>query len=145
MLTKEKFNELYKIGVVGFSDENKMHPDTYTLLANLIKQICETDVKKNSFVFVGGYTNTGINRILYDCCKTNGVLIGAICSGKHKEYECWPDVDYLEVIGNEWGDESESFVNSLDLIIRIDGGEQSHSEILMAKEKDLQVEEFDLV
>lgn len=145
MLTKEKFNELYKIGVVGFLDEDKIHPDTTKLLEKLVNQLCEMDVSKTSFCFVGGYTNIGINRILYNCCKANGVLIGAICSGKHKEYECWPNVDYLEVVGYEWGDESETFVNSVDMIIRIDGGAQSHSEILMAKEKDMVTEEFDLV
>ncbi|HLD37442.1 MAG TPA: hypothetical protein VJA86_02555, partial [Candidatus Nanoarchaeia archaeon] len=67
---------------------------------------------------------------------------GIACS-KANEYECFP-VDEKVIVGNEWGEESQTFLNSIDVLVRVGGGSQSKREILEAKANGKPVFEYDL-
>lgn len=40
---------------------------------------------------------------------------------KAKDYECFP-VDEEIIVGKEWGDESETFLDRVDILVKIGGG-----------------------
>ncbi len=48
------------------------------------------------------------------------------------------------MIGDEWGDESEKFLDSIDVLVRIGGGKQSMAEVKKAKEMGIKVIEHEL-
>lgn len=52
--------------------------------------------------------------------------------------------DEIYVFGDKFGDESRSFINGIDILYKIGGGEQSDKELKMAKEKKMQVFEYEL-
>ena len=67
---------------------------------------------------------------------------------KAKGYPCF-NCDYVEIVGSEWGEESGTFLNSIDLFIRVGGGGQSKRETAtfkeMIKEKEkVFIQEFEL-
>ena len=60
-------------------------------------------------------------------------------------YDCdlYP-CDEIYAIGSDWGDESETFINIIDMMYRIGGGPQSLKEVDMAKKKGIPVIEYEL-
>lgn len=88
-------------------------------------------------------TNIGIPALAYqEAIKRNWKTIGIACT-KASEYDLFP-VDKKIIIGNEWGDESETFIDSIDILIRIGGGKQSLKETEIFKTLNKLVIEFDL-
>lgn len=92
---------------------------------------------------VSGLTAIGIPLIAYEeakerCWKT----IGIACK-KANEYPQFP-VDEKIIVGEDWGDESNTFIKIVDKLIRVGGGSQSISEVKKARNKGIAVLEFDL-
>lgn len=129
-----------KIGVIGFSDmknPNLRNPEIYDsgvmtvimFFQNRLRQKYGSDVK---FELVGGLTDTGVNKYAYEYATNKfhntGFVktIGFSCS-KASDYPCFP-VDEKHLIGSEWGDESEAFLEYIDALVKIGGGEQSQKE-----------------
>ena len=48
------------------------------------------------------------------------------------------------IVGENWGDESETFVRSIDGILRVGGGGQSKREVAAVREKGGEVIEYEL-
>ena len=48
------------------------------------------------------------------------------------------------IVGKEWGDESETFLNKIDCIVKIGGGKQSEKEFAQAKDMEMETYEFEL-
>lgn len=53
--------------------------------------------------------------------------VGVACA-KAEQYDCYP-VDRRVIVGNEWGDESATFLGECDVIVRVGGGKQSLDEV----------------
>jgi hypothetical protein len=129
-----------RIGVVGYSqqkfDEQKA---IETMRLVLIPQ---TSIHLD-ITIVSGLTNLGVPAIAYNLAKELNLKTMGVACAKASEYECFP-CDRVHIVGKNWGDESETFLASIDKLIRIGGGKQSHAEAARAKELGIPVGEFDL-
>lgn len=68
--------------------------------------------------------------------------MGIMCK-KGYDYKLFP-VDKMIVVGDEWGEESQEFLSSIEVLFRIGGGEQSHEEATKAKKMNIEVHEYEL-
>jgi hypothetical protein len=48
------------------------------------------------------------------------------------------------IVGDNWGDESKTFLDSIDMLVRVGGGKQSLEECNEAKKQGIKVVEYDL-
>lgn len=57
----------------------------------------------------------------------------------------WFPVSSVTLVGSNWGDETESFLNSINILVRIGGGKQSMREVEMTKKmRRIDIIEYDL-
>jgi hypothetical protein len=143
-----------RVGVVGYSGQKfdgekagLLLIESFIEMRDLTKSP-EIDFKGDfawtkQLTIVSGLTNVGIPAIAYKfseaySCKTMGIA----CS-KAQNFDCYP-CDRVHIVGTEWGDESETFLASIDVLIRIGGGKQSHAECQRAKDLGIHVIEKEL-
>ena len=130
-----------RIGVVGYSTKYFNKKDAQEKIERVIKGI----IKKNKLPvsIVSGLTNIGVPAIAYKIAKEYGFkTVGYACK-KALDMELF-DVDKKNIIGDNWGDESEEFLNNIDVLIKAGGGEQSKKELKKAKEMGLDNFECDI-
>jgi hypothetical protein len=136
---KENKSDVIKIGFVGFSsakfDETKAK--------EIIKEAFDTFIKNKKVEIVSGLTNLGIPKLVYKEAKKRELYTVGIACEKAKEYDCF-DCDKVIIVGKEWGDESEDFLNYIDVLIKIGGGKQSVKEFKKAKEIGIKTKEYEL-
>ena len=133
---------MYKIGVVGYSAKKFDQKEAEKIL-NTAFAIIEKINGNDDYMVVSGLTNIGIPAIAYRLANSRGWKTSGIACKKAEEYDCFP-VDEKRIIGEEWGDESKSFIHEIDCFVRVGGGEQSKKEAKMAKERDIKVYEYEL-
>ena len=68
--------------------------------------------------------------------------MGVACE-KAEEYDCF-QVNLKIIEGKDWGEESATFLENIDVLVRIGGGKQSLDETEKAKKKKMPVYEYDL-
>ena len=68
---------------------------------------------------VSGWLWLGIPGVAYEIATAFGWNTVGVACAKAKDYECFP-CDRVIIVGDEWGDESEYFLNSIDLLIKVD-------------------------
>jgi len=124
-----------KIGFIGYS-ETKFD---ITKANNIIKHI-KNNINENDEI-VSGATMYGIPKLVYNSFKNNK-KIGIMCK---QGYNCdlYP-CDIIYVIGDNWGDESQFFIDYIDVLYKIGGGKQSIKEKQLAIEKKIPVYEYNL-
>ena len=132
-----------KVGVVGYSsaDFNQIAGASYLIQA--FNQIEESYGDAYYIVIVSGLTALGIPLLAYKEADKRGWSTKGIACGLAKDYECYP-VDEEVIFGDNWGDESNLFLNDIDFLVRVGGGDQSFDETAAAYEKNIPVLEFDL-
>ena len=133
-----------RIGVVGYSDDAKVsehlgsRKNCMAAISNCLHNAADalrsTHKYSGKVDVVSGLTAVGIPGIAYHLVTTGrinkdtfGKTVGIACS-KAKDYPQFP-VDEKHIIGDNWGDESEFFLNYIDALVRIGGGEQSKKEV----------------
>lgn len=138
-------DRILRIGVVGYSDESKI-TDLSTakrLVANGLfgaqNELQRMYGRCDEFAIVSGLTNLGIPKLAYEYCshkhlKLEFVQSVGIACAKATHYPRFP-VDDEYIIGEEWGDESQFFIDYIDCLVRVGGGTQSHKEVEMFKTK----------
>lgn len=132
-----------RVGFVGYSKKEFDEIRAEIITFRIFNEIWGLREKNEPVDIVCGATNTGIHGKVYKMarlCKYN--VIGIMCN-KGYDYELLP-VDKLIVVGENWGDESETFLNNIDILYRIGGGEQSRKEVEMAKGRGIKVVEYSL-
>ncbi|MGK7877101.1 MAG: hypothetical protein AB4426_28555 [Xenococcaceae cyanobacterium] len=128
-----------RIGVVGYS----MQMFEQDRALSLIRQGFDSIEMAGVIEVVSGLTRLGIPALAYEEAVRRGwKTVGVACS-KAFEYECFP-VDETIIVGDEWGDESQTFLDMIDVLVRIGGGLQAHRECFLAKKQGKQVIEFEL-
>jgi hypothetical protein len=130
-------NERLKIGVVGFSSRKFDQKEARKLLHENISSFMEgSQVSKDKIEIVSGLTNMGVPKIAYEIAVELGLRTIGISAKKALTVGCgvFP-VDEQIIVGDKFGDESEAFIEYIDCLIRIGGGEQSRKEVQMFKEK----------
>jgi hypothetical protein len=141
----EDEKKLY-VGVVGYSQQEFDETEATIILEEAFESIEDEYLQDGDFdsiVLVSGLTNMGIPSIAYQIAENNGYETVGIAPDAASEYELY-DVDEIYWVGENWGDESQAFIDMIDVIIRVGGGEQSMKEVEMAEEEDISVIEYDL-
>jgi hypothetical protein len=128
-----------RVGVVGYSDQ-KFDQNSGR---ELIRKAFDLLDLKEKIEMVSGLTNVGIPAIAYEEATRRGwKTVGVACS-QALDYDCFP-VQEAVIVGQSWGDESEAFLDMIDLVIRVGGGRQSRKEAHLARLQGKQVIEFEL-
>ncbi|WP_299433928.1 hypothetical protein [uncultured Aquimarina sp.] len=85
--------------------------------------------------------NTGVPKIAYKIA--DGIGLKTVGFSAKKALKIGSGVysaDKKFIVGKKFGDESEAFVDYIDILIRIGGGKQSRKEVAMFKEKNKEQE-----
>ena len=132
-----------KIGVIGYS----MQEFDKKKAIEYIKRPFDFIEKQNrdgTKTVIAGLTDLGIPALAYrEAVKRKWRVEGIACS-KALDY-VWFPVSNITMIGRNWGDESETFLKSINILIRVGGGEQSMKEVEMAKKmRRIDILEYDL-
>ena len=112
-----------KIGVIGYSAQKFNEAKA----KELIFQGMESMGFQDTDSIVSGLTNIGIPKIAYQLAKEHNLETVGIACKLATDYECYP-VDKKIIIGSNWGDESRTFLNYIDVLIKVGGGKQSEEE-----------------
>jgi len=131
------------IGVVGYSDDKVFSHDIAKALLAIAFDVVSEDLKSDDYALVSGLTNMGVPKLAYEMAEKRGWKTVGLSAKEAKEYDCFP-VDEEIIVGEHFGDESKEFIDYIDCLIRVGGGEQSMKETEMAKKKDIPVYEYDL-
>lgn len=161
-MTKPKELEKYlTIGVVGYFSQPfdvsiaslKMQKLLYDAFIDKYPECVDledtTHREYPKVMLITGLTKGGMNSVVYDYvdhCNSGGnvnLLAGGVACEKAAEYDSHK-VDWKLIVGKDWGDESASFVNACDILIRIGGGEQSMHEVQIARNLGKKVYESNL-
>ena len=121
------------IGVVGYSGQKFDEGDAIRLIADAFNEAVDRiPFKKLPYKVISGLTDLGIPGLAYREAALRGwITVGVACK-KAEDYPCYP-VDESHIVGEEWGDESKTFLGMLDILIRVGGGKQSLAEVEEAK------------
>jgi hypothetical protein len=133
---------MINVGVVGYSGA-KFNEDIAKALLAIGLDVVEENHEDKEYALVTGLTDLGIPSLAYKAADKRGWKTVGIACAKANEYDCY-NVDEKIIEGEDWGDESETFLKYIDVLLRIGGGEQSIEETEKAKEMGLDVYEFDL-
>ena len=132
-----------KIGVVGYSKQGFNEIQARIYIKRAFTTIHDNYGDQHYMIVVSGLTAMGIPLIAYqEAFERNWDTKGIACI-KAKEHPCFP-VDEEIIFGLEWGDESSLFLNDIDILVRVGGGEQSMRETALAHEKCIPVIEFEM-
>jgi hypothetical protein len=132
-----------RVGIAGYSGQKFDAAQAGKLLQQCFQDFVELNNFNEISFIVSGLTNLGIPKIGYEFAQTHYIPTMGIACSKAQEYDCFP-CDRVHIVGNEWGDESEAFLASIDVLIRIGGGNQSKAECARAKELSILVIEKEL-
>ncbi|HLG28284.1 MAG TPA: hypothetical protein VI423_10905 [Paenisporosarcina sp.] len=143
-----------RIGVVGYSGQKFDENEAQDLIAGTFDAIemrwpdrkthpGKRAVTLTEKVIVSGLTDVGIPALAYrEAVRRGWKTVGIACE-KAKEYDLFP-VDKKIIVGKEWGDESETLLNNIDVLVRIGGGKQSLREVKQFQETGKPVIEHEL-
>ena len=131
-----------RIGVIGYSAQ-KFDKKKATDLLKKSFDLVVSENKSDNYEVVSGLTNLGIPALAYKEAKERNWKTVGIAPKVSEEFEYFP-CDDVRIVGEGWGEESETFLNSIDILVKIGGGKQSKTELSKAKDMGLKVYEYDL-
>ena len=132
-----------KIGVVGYSFPTKFNEvKARAFILDAYEKIQKIFPGKK-IIIVSGLTNVGVPKIAYEEAVRLGWKTYGVACKKDAGYPLFP-VDKEFIVGNNWGEESQTFVDMIDGIVRIGGGPQSLRETAVVKLAGKFVLEYDL-
>ncbi|MFT7687801.1 MAG: hypothetical protein ACI9FB_003158 [Candidatus Azotimanducaceae bacterium] len=131
-----------KIGVVGFSshniDESLASRCLRTSFIELIKVNAHNGKpgEAATIEIVSGLTNIGVPKLAYQIADAENYFKVGISAQQAHEVDCgcYP-VDKEIIVGRIFGDESETFIEYIDYLVRVGGGQQSHRETELFRQK----------
>jgi len=132
-----------KIGVVGYSAQKFDQNEAAKKICDAYDIIDEKYADSEKAV-VSGLTDLGIPGLAYrEAVKRNWRTVGIACS-EAENYDCFP-VDETKIVGSNWGDESPTFLDTIDVLVRIGGGNQSMRETAEHKSRGKFALEYNLL
>lgn len=130
------------VGVMGYSGQKFDATKAQDMLCKAFDAI-EKDHQHDNIWVVSGYTNLGIPALAYkEAIRRNWQTMGIACK-LASSYAVFP-CDEVKLVGENWGDESPTFLAQCQVFVRVGGGKQSHREIEQAKADGKKVYEFEL-
>ncbi|MBN2052704.1 hypothetical protein JW756_04325 [Candidatus Woesearchaeota archaeon] len=135
-----------RIGVVGYCPPTRFDEGKAGQLINEAYNRIRIDFSGFDIIVVSGITNCGVLKIAYEQAKKRGWKTAGVGCKKALDFKNnWFPIDEEPVIiGDNWGDESEYFINSIDALIRVGGGPQSLRESDAVKKMGKPVYEYEL-
>lgn len=133
-----------RIGFVGYSKQKYDREKAAALLKTAVEDVRRIyELPDTTIIFVSGYTNLGIPGQVYELAEQLEFKTGGVACKRALDYMGY-DCDEIHLIGKNWGDESQFFIDHCDVFIRIGGGAQSLRECEMAKAAGKRVFEYEL-
>lgn len=133
---------MVRIGIVGYSGAKFDEWKARNILMSIFEDIMNK--YRDGVEIVSGGTMYGIPKLAYYIAALLGYeCVGVICKEGLQD-KLFPTLKDLIVEGEHWGDESEAFINYIDILYRVGGGPQSLKEVQMAKTKGIPVYEYEL-
>ena len=125
-----------KIGIVGYSSNHIDEVSGAQLLEREIAKIISSGLAVDTVEIVTGLTNIGIPKLAYQIADQKLYTKIGISARQAYQVKCgvYP-VDKEIIIGEVFGDESQTFVDYIEYLLRIGGGKQSAHEVHLFKEK----------
>ncbi len=122
-----------KIGVVGFSRNQFNKNEALSKLKALLHKAIE-GYDKSEIELVSGYTSSGIPKIAYILADELGLETVGFSARQalYVKSGVYP-VKKVILVGERFGDESQSFIDYIDILIRVGGGKQSRHEVELFK------------
>ncbi|HLC78072.1 MAG TPA: hypothetical protein VJH92_03030 [Candidatus Nanoarchaeia archaeon] len=139
-----RFEINLRVGVVGYCppsifDEGK----ALDYIKGAYNQI-RKDFPYRGITIVAGVTNVGVLKLAYEEAKRRGWRTAGVGSKKAYGFEWFPVDEKPIIVGEDWGDESETFLSMIDALVRIGGDKQSKEETDVMKKIGAYVLEYDL-
>ncbi|WP_299458984.1 hypothetical protein [uncultured Microscilla sp.] len=126
-------SEPLRIGVVGFSRNQFDKKTAAEKLEKIIAQIMTHYPNKN-YELVSGLTNMGVPQLTYMLADRLGIdTVGFSASQAFRVRAGIYPVKQQIIVGEKFGDESDAFVQYIDVLVRIGGGQQSRHETTLFK------------
>jgi len=123
---------IIRVGLVGYCPPSKFDEEEADAMIKEIFFSIEKNIEDGvELVLVSGWTNVGVLKLGYTEAKRRGWKTVGIACKRAEEHELFP-VDAGLIVGEEWGAESRTFLQSIDMLVRIGGGEQSMAEAAIA-------------
>ncbi len=129
------------VGIVGYSARKFDKKKALGFLREAFDELRRKHGK--NVMIVSGLTDLGIPALAYREAVKRGWKTSGIACVKAEKYDIF-DVDEKIIVGKEWGDESQTFIDSIDQLIRIGGGKQSLKETKIAASQGLPTREYEL-
>jgi len=112
-----------KIGIIGYSGQKFDEEQGKKLIELGLSNLGIQDYD----IIVSGLTNLGIPKLAYEIATEREMKTVGIACNLAKDYDLFP-VDEKILVGDKWGDESETFLNYIEALIKVGGGKQSEEE-----------------
>lgn len=127
------------IGVVGYSDSDFNTSKAVVQLEKAFDEVVEDH--SGTPRIVSGLTALDIPKLAYQEADSRGWGTVGIACEKAFDFDLYP-VDEQVIVGDEWGDESPRFLEEIDVLIRVGGGDQAHEECSEAKNRGIPTYEY---
>lgn len=125
-----------KIGVVGFSHNQFNKKEAYSKLRHILARVI-SGYDPAEVELVSGYTASGVPQIAYTLADEMGITTVGFSAKQALTVKSgvYP-VKKAILVGQNFGDESQDFVEYIDVLIRIGGGKQSRHEVELFKRRE---------
>lgn len=124
-----------KIGIIGFSSTPFDQEKATALLQTTLQKVVSS-IEPENIEIVSGYTNIGIPKIAYEIASSSGWTTVGFSAKEALTASCGLFPVHKEIlVGEKFGEESAAFVDYIDILIRIGGGQQSKKEVALFKKK----------
>lgn len=136
----------FRLGVVGYCPPTKFDEvKALEYLKDAYNKV-SSDFPDKKIIVVSGLTNIGVLKLAYEEAKRRGwKTAGIACKKVYDFKDNWFPIDeHPIIIGDNWGDESKTFVESIDALVRIGVGPQSLIEAAEVKTRGKPTYEYDL-
>ncbi len=129
----EVLSKNLKIGVVGFSRSSFDKKEAIIKLRNIFEKLIEGK-NLEEIEIVSGYTNAGIPQLAYRIADDMGIdTVGLSARQALRVRSGVYPVKKVILEGERFGDESDKFIDYIDLLVRVGGGPQSRKEVELFK------------
>ena len=119
-----------RVGVVGYTDDwgewSFDRGRARAILRVELGRVAEAN-RGRTIEVVTGLTDMGIPKIAYEVAAEYGMICVGLASWKALNNP-QVHVDKIILEGADWGDESETFLDYIDQLIKVGGGPQSEAE-----------------
>jgi hypothetical protein len=124
---------MVKVGVVGFSGT----PFDEAHARQALREILSLFQGQQEVEIVSGWSNIGIPRIAYEEAEKLGIgrLVGLAPRAVRAQPCGLYSVHKEMLVGETFGDESQTLVDYCDVMVRVGGGPQAFREVAMFRER----------